>query len=61
MRTFTRTAAAATLAVGMMWSTTAVAAPVTGALEVGGLASTAVVRPMEGSWICAIYPRLPFC
>lgn len=62
MRRFVRAATAAVLAVGMMGSTAAVAAPVPGGAAGDGVAAgTSTVAVAAYPWICRVFPNLPYC
>jgi len=62
MRRFVRAASAAVLAMGMMGSTAAVAAPVPGGSTEGeAIAGTNTVAAAAYPWICRLFPRLPVC
>ncbi|MGO3796291.1 MAG: hypothetical protein ACTJGR_04120 [Pauljensenia sp.] len=62
MRRFVRAATAAVLAVGMMGSTAAIAAPVASGSTVGEAGTGAVtVADAAYPWVCRVFPRLPIC
>lgn len=62
MRRFVRAATAAVLAVAMMGSTAAVAAPVSGGSPDGqAIAGTDTVAAAAYPWICRLFPSLPVC
>lgn len=60
MRRMVRATTAAVVAVGMMGSTAAVAAPVSGT-NGGGATAGAVVLATPYPWICRVFPNLPIC
>jgi hypothetical protein len=62
MRRFVRTATAAVLALGMMGSAAAVAAPVPdGSTSEGTVEGAGTVTTAAYPWICRIFPDLPYC